>query len=119
MPKQVLLDIGYIGNRGTRLFANRQYDAIPNRVLSTTGVRDNATNNYLTARFPNPFYPLPGSNIAGTSVARSQLLRPYPELTGITGNEPQGYSWYHSLQVVAERRFQQGFSSRAITRGRS
>lgn len=110
LPKQVLLEISYIGNRGTRLFANRQYDAIPNSSLSTTGVRDTATNNYLTATFPNPFYPLPGSNIAGTSVARSQLLRPYPEFTSITGNEPQGYSWYHSLQVVAERRFQQGFT---------
>lgn len=110
LPKQVLIDISYVGNRGTRLSANRQYDAIPNSVLSTTGVRDDATNSFLTASFLNPFYPLPGSNIAGTTVARSQLLRPYPEFTSITGNEPQGFSWYHSLQVVAERRFNRGFS---------
>lgn len=110
LPKQVLLDISYIGNRGTRLAANRQYDAIPNSVLSTTGVRDNDRNNFLSQQFANPFFPLPGSNIAGTTVPRSQLLRPYPQFTSITGDEPQGYFWYHSLQVVAERRFQSGFT---------
>jgi len=110
LPYQVLLDVSYIGNRGTRLAANRQWDPIPNSVLSTSPVRDNNTINVLTATFPNPFYPLPGSNIAGTTVARSQLLRPYPEFTSITADEPQGYSWYHSLQVVAERRFRQGFT---------
>jgi hypothetical protein len=108
LPKQFLLDVSYIGNRGTRLGASREYDAIPNSVLSTSPVRDQNTINFLSAVFPNPFYPLAGSNIAGTTVARSQLLRPYPEFTSITANEPQGYSWYHSLQVVGERRFSQG-----------
>jgi hypothetical protein len=110
LPGQWLLDISYIGNRGTRLAATRDYDAIPNSVLSTSPVRDNTTINFLSATFPNPFYPLPGSDIAGKTVARSQLLRPYPEFTSITGTEPQGYSWYHSLQVVMERRFRQGFT---------
>ncbi len=111
LPGQVLLDVSYIGNRGTRLAANRQFDAIPNSVLSTTGVRDNTVNNFLSQTFPNPFFPLPGSNIAGTTVARTQLLRPYPQFTSITGNLPQGYSWYHSLQVSVDRRFQNGITA--------
>jgi hypothetical protein len=110
LPKLWLLDISYLGNRGTRLAANRQFDPIPNSVLSKSPTRDTATINFLSAAFPNPFFPLPGSNIAGNTVARSQLLRPYPQFTGITTNEPQGYSWYHSLQVVGERRFRQGFT---------
>jgi hypothetical protein len=113
LPKLFLLDVSYLGNRGTRLAASRQYDPIPNSALSTSPVRDNAVNNFLSAQFPNPFYPLPGSNIAGTNVARSQLLRSFPEFTGITGNDPQGYSWYHSLQAVLERRFRQGITFQA------
>ncbi|MDE3167689.1 MAG: TonB-dependent receptor, partial [Acidobacteriota bacterium] len=110
LPAQWLLDISYLGNRGTRLGAGREYDPIPNSMLSTSPVRDNTTINFLSAVFPNPFYPLPGSNLAGKTVARSQLVRPYPEFTSIAGTEPQGYSWYHSLQVVMERRFRQGFT---------
>ena len=110
LPKLVMIDITYLGNRGTRLAANREYNAIPNSVLSKSLVRDQATINFLNAAFSNPFYPLPGSNIAGTTVTRSQLLRPYPEFTSITGGEPQGYSWYHSLQVTVQRRFRQGYT---------
>lgn len=110
LPKSILIEVSYLGNRGTRLATSKQYDPIPNSVLSTTGIRDNARINYLSQQFANPFYPLPGSNIAGTTVARSQLLRPYPEFTSIIGTEPQGFSWYHSLQVVAERRFHDGFT---------
>ena len=110
LPKLFLIDVTYLGNRGTRLASNRQYDPIPNSVLSRSPVRDQAAINFLNATFANPFYPLPGSNIAGTTVARSQLLRPYPEFTSITGDDPQGYSWYHSLQVVGERRFRQGYT---------
>ena len=110
LPKMFFVDITYLGNRGTRLAANRQYDPIPNGALSRSAVRDQPAIDFLSATFPNPFFPLPGSNIAGTAVARSQLLRPYPQFTSITANDPQGYSWYHSLQAVGERRFQQGFT---------
>jgi hypothetical protein len=110
LPKLVTVDITYLGNRGTRLAANNEYDAIPNSALSKSLSRDVATINLLNATFPNPFYPLPGSNIAGTTVSRGQLLRPYPEFTSITGSEPQGYSWYHSLQATAQRRFRQGYT---------
>jgi hypothetical protein len=111
LPKLVVIDITYLGNRGTRLAANKQYDPIPDSALSKSPVRDLATTNFLNATFSNPFYPLPGSNIAGTSVTRSQLLRPYPQFTSITIDEPQGFSWYQSLQLTAERRFRQGFTA--------
>lgn len=88
----------------------RQYNALPNSFLSTSPVRDNATINYLTSQVPNPFFPLPGTNIAGVNLQRQQLLRPYPHFTGIGSTEPIGYSWYHSLQMTAERRFKDGFT---------
>ena len=48
----------------------------------------------------NPFYPLlPKTNLASTTVARSQLLKPYPQYSGVSTTQNIGYSWYHSLQV--------------------
>jgi hypothetical protein len=60
----------------------------------------------------NPFYPLlPKTNLASTTVARSQLLRPYPQFTGLSAAQNLGYSWYHSMQVRLERRFSAGLSA--------
>ena len=85
---------------------------MPASYLSTSPVRDTPTINLLTAQVTNPFYPLlPGTGLSGANVARSQLLRPYPQFTGITASEPDGYSWYHSLQFLTERRFSHGFTA--------
>ncbi len=110
LPKDFFLDVSYIANRGSDLGVTRQYTPIPNSLLSILPTRDQKTIDYLTSQVPNPFYPLPGTNLAGTTVARSQLLRPYPHFTSINGSEPLGASWYHSLQMVFERRFRQGYT---------
>jgi hypothetical protein len=111
LPGATLLDVSYVGNRGTKLPVNRQINAVPVQYLSRTGTRDQATINQLTQQVRNPFYPLPGTDLAGVNVARSQLLRPFPQYSGITVDEPIGYSWYHSMQVRAERRFSKGFTA--------
>jgi hypothetical protein len=111
LPKGLLLDVTYLGNRGVKLPVTKQYDSIPAQYLSTSPTRDQATINFLTAAVANPFYPLlPGTNLAAATVARSQLLLPYPEFTGVSSTTPQGYSWYHSLQVMAQRRFRGGLT---------
>jgi hypothetical protein len=48
--------------------------------------------------------------LLGTTVARSQLLRPYPQFTSLTASDNGGYSWYHSLQVRVEKRLAHGFT---------
>ncbi|MCL4401757.1 MAG: TonB-dependent receptor [Acidobacteria bacterium] len=112
--KQVLLDISYVGNRGTHLQVSREYNAVPAQYLSTLPARDQAAINFLSAQVKNPFAGLlPNTGLNGTNVSRSQLLRPYPEFTGIEGVASQGYSWYHSLQVRAERRFGKGYTVNA------
>lgn len=108
LPHEFLLEASYVANRGTRLPVVRNYNALPNRYLSTSPVRDNATNNYLTASFPNPFFGLVSTY--GATTSRSSLLRPYPAFGNIEAEENIGYSWYHSLQVRAEKRFSQGYT---------
>ena len=49
--------------------------------------------------------------IHGATVARSQLLRPFPEFTGITEtNLNTGKVWYNSLQVSAQKRYSHGLT---------
>jgi hypothetical protein len=116
-PGSVLLEISYVGNRGTRLLPNSNQDrqdrnAVPLNYLSTLPVRDQATINALNAQVANPFYPLlPQTNLAATTVAVSQLLKPFPQFSGVTETTNFGSSWYHALQVRAEKRFSKGLSA--------
>lgn len=107
-----ILSVAYVGNRGTKLWSSREYDPIPRQYLSTLPVRDTATINALSQKVANPFFGLIAGQSLGTSstVAVSQLLMPFPQFSGITVNENNGYSYYHSLQTEARKRFSNGLS---------
>jgi Carboxypeptidase regulatory-like domain/TonB dependent receptor len=108
LPGNFVAEADYVASRATRLSAFRELNAIPARYLSTKPTRDQATIDFLSATFPNPFF---GTNpIFGSRISRADLLKPYPQFGSITAIEPIGYSWYHSLQVRAERRFSNGFT---------
>ncbi|MFN0105834.1 MAG: TonB-dependent receptor domain-containing protein [Bryobacteraceae bacterium] len=108
LPGQLLLDTSYVANRGTRLDVSRELNAPPAEYLSRSPVRDQARIDFLSQQFPNPFR---GTDpIYGANISRANLLRPYPQFGGISQEQPIGYSWYHSLQIRAERRFAQGFT---------
>ena len=111
MPHQSVLEIAYVGNRGSDLRSNRQINPIPRQYMSTSGVRDQPAIDFLSAQVPNPFYPLlPRTSLSGSTVSRSQLLRPFPQFTGITQDTNQGYSDYHSLQTRFEKRLYAGYT---------
>ena len=101
-------DVGYVGNRGTRIAVFRNYNATPARFLSTLPTRDQARIDFLSANFSNPFSGL--NPIFGANISRANLLRPFPEFGDINVEEPIGYSWYHSLQTQIEKRFSQGYT---------
>ncbi|MBI3207449.1 MAG: carboxypeptidase regulatory-like domain-containing protein [Candidatus Solibacter usitatus] len=108
LPGQFLMEATYVGNRGTRLGINHQLNNTPARYLSTSPVRDTTTINFLSQTFPNPFL---GTNpIYGTTISRANLLRPYPQFSGVSVEEPVGYTWYHALQFRTERRFSKGYT---------
>lgn len=112
LPKRIFLDVSYVGTRSVRLAVARQFDSLPGSYYSTSTTRDTATINLLTAAVPNPFYPLlPGTGLSGTTVQRQQLLRPYPQFTGLTISQPVGSSSYHSLQLLTEKRLSQGLTT--------
>ena len=108
LPAQFVVDASYVANRGTRLGVDRQYNTTPAQYLSRSPARDQATIDFLSATFPSPFRGL--DPIYGANISRANLLRPYPQFGEIVTEEPVGYSWYHSMQVQAEKRFSHGYT---------
>ena len=111
-----VFEVAYVGNKGVDIEVTRNINALPNQYLSTLNVRDTAQNAFLSAALPNPFLNLlpsasgAPSSFTGTTISRQQLLRPYPQFGDINTTTNEGYSWYHSLQFHAERRFAAGLS---------
>ncbi len=110
----ICIEAAYVGNKATHLEVVRNINALSNQYLSTLDSRDNTLNSYLTAAVPNPFFGLlpdgTPSGLTGKTIARQQLLLPFPEFGTITTTTNEGSSWYHSLQVRSEKRFSQGLT---------
>jgi hypothetical protein len=109
LPWAFLVEGTYVGSFSEHIPVATELDPVPRNYFSTSPVRDDATNNYLSQQVPNPFAGLlPGTNINGANVARSQLLRPYPQFTSIQALETIGTSDYTSFQGRIERRMVNG-----------
>ena len=111
LPSRSVLELTYVGNRGTHLGTSRAIDTTPAQYLSTSLLRNQNVIDYLSAAVPNPFNGIPqfaGGGITGTTLSRGNLLRPYPQYNGMTVTDPNGQSWYHSFQARFEKRFSHG-----------
>ena len=97
------LEVAYAGSKGTHLVGGPVLNQLPDQYLSLgTGVLQNQVKN--------PFFGIvPFGTLAQPNVAYGQLLRPYPQYTGVTAsNDGNRDTVYHSLQVKLEKRFHQG-----------
>jgi hypothetical protein len=116
LPQRVLVELSYVGNYGSSLETSRSYRPLPLEYLSRSVFRDQNVIDDMTRNVPNPFAGLlPGTGLAGQSVARSYLLSgpEYMQFTSLTGTDYEGYSTYHSLQAKTERRFAAGWTLNA------
>ncbi|MBI2690060.1 MAG: TonB-dependent receptor [Acidobacteria bacterium] len=104
----LLLEAGYAGNRGVHIPVSLDFNQIDPRYQSLGAA--------LSQTVENPFFGLTTlGTFANRTIARSQLLRPYPQYIGINTNSPavaqnMGNSGYHSLQLRAEKRFSRGYN---------
>jgi hypothetical protein len=103
LPSQSLVEVAYVGSRGVRLVA-------PGQNLNAVPAEHYSMGQALKQQVPNPFLGLfTAGGLTGPTVAREQLLRPYPHFTGVTRSNPAyGNSVYHSLQVKFEKRLDHG-----------
>lgn len=119
LPWGFVAEAVYVGNYGYNIEVTRNINALPNSYLNTDNFRSTAmvnNNTYLTstANITNPFRFLP--EFAGTAlgtnqnIARSQLLRPFPQFGDINTTVNDGKSWYHSGQFSLNKRFSDGYT---------
>ena len=99
-----VVEAGYTGNRGYDLTVETDMNQIPVQYLSTSPTRDKALIDNLSQPVANPFAGLlPGDGLNSANVARSQLLRPYPQFTQVQSRNFDGTSSYQSGQFRLER----------------
>ncbi|MFN0171537.1 MAG: carboxypeptidase regulatory-like domain-containing protein [Bryobacteraceae bacterium] len=114
LPGRWLLEGAYIGNRGSDLTIGVDANPIPRQYQSTSPVRDQNLINFLDTPVANPFQGVAGyegTNLYTASViSRSQLLRPYPQYTGLGRERYDGASSYHALQLRMDKRFSRGYT---------
>jgi hypothetical protein len=106
--RSTVAEAAYVGNRSTKVEVDRDLNTVGNGNLSRSPFFDQQVVNYLGANITNPFRALGGVNGtlgSGNTVTRETLLKPYPQFGAVNTETYQGYSWYHSLQLRATRRF--------------
>lgn len=100
------LEVGYLGSKMTRL-------GVPDVNLNQLRVEQLALGAQLTQQVANPFFGVipANSSLGGATIARGQLLRPYPRFTSVAlYRNNVGHSTYHSLQARLEKRFGRGLT---------
>ena len=109
LPGHVTAEVGYLGNHGLFLIdgdPGRNYDQLP--------ISDLALGSQLTQTVSNPFFGIittPGSALSQSTISYNQLLRPYPQYTGVTGfRKPQGESKYNAFTAKLDTHLSHGLS---------
>ncbi len=98
-----LLDVAYVGNSGVRLLAQTQLNQIPDADLALgTGLQQTVAN---------PFFGIvpADSAIGKKTTTEGQLLRPYPQFTGVQQTwSTFAHSSYDALEVKYRKRYASG-----------
>jgi len=107
LPMNTLFEIGYAGSRGIGFMQGRVWNQLPDAAL--------ALGNDLRTQVPNPFFgQIAVGALARPTVARAQLLRPYPHFGGVSSqNASWASSTYHALEAKVEKRYASGLSALA------
>jgi hypothetical protein len=102
LANSTVLEIGYAGSRGLKLAQSLVLNQLPASAL--------ALGNSLRDQVPNPFFGQIGvGQLAQRTLARAQMLRPYPQFQSVTSTAANwASSTYHALEARFERRFAAG-----------
>jgi Carboxypeptidase regulatory-like domain/TonB dependent receptor-like, beta-barrel len=121
LPSNIVINAQYIGKKGTHLpFAGSTQrnhlgawvESLPIGDPNAANPCQSLTIACLNSYVPNPFAGVitdPNSGLSSSEVQYFQLLRPYPQFTGVS-TEPllAANSIYHALQLLAEKRYSNG-----------
>ena len=112
LPGNLAFEIGYAGSKGTHLPLNSVVSGFPFYQVDQISDSLLSQGNALVKQVANPFYgkvPATAGILAQPTIAAGQLLRPYPQYSGVNNtSQMNGASTWHSLQAKGERRFKGG-----------
>jgi len=117
LPWGFVAELVFVSNYGYDIEIAKNINAVPNGYLNADNFRSTAmvnNNTFLGASVPNPFRNI--AAFAGTgfgtnaTIARSQLLRPFPQFGDITTSVNNGKSWYNSGQFSLQKRLSHGYT---------
>ena len=114
-----VLEGEYVGNHGYDMEIVRNINTLPNKYLNADNSRTTAMSNnntFLTTSVTNPFAGLAefqGTSLFNGTIARSQLLRPFPGFGDILTTNNDGKSWYNGGQFSLNKRFSNGYTVQA------
>ncbi|MCC6294027.1 MAG: carboxypeptidase regulatory-like domain-containing protein [Bryobacterales bacterium] len=106
LAKGVVVSLIYAGTKGTKLFgSNYNLNQLDPKYFSLgLGLQDQVANPF--------FGQITTGTLNGRTMARSQLLRPYPDYLNVETWGNHGLSSiYHSFQMTVEKRFSDGVSA--------
>jgi hypothetical protein len=113
LPGRMSVSVGYIGARSERLGIGGTADRTVN--INQLDPRHFALGAALQEQVPNPFFGIPGFGVFSTrrTLARGQLLRPYPQFGNVIAHQVSaGKARYHSAVFRWERKIHQGWGAR-------
>jgi hypothetical protein len=108
----MVFEVGYTGNHFIHSPIDFDANAVPAQYLSSNFFRDQAVIDRNSLNVANPFAGLlPGQSLNSATAGFTQLVRPFPQFTGVTMSATNaGSSYYHALQSRFEKRFSAGLS---------
>ncbi len=117
-PGGFFVDVAYAGSKGTHLpqYA-QQINQLSDGYFAQAAAQYNPSlpnpnqNVTIAKAVPNPYFAVasPGSQLSSSTVQQGQLLRPYPQYSGVSlAGQGSFTSIYHSLQATLQRRFRGG-----------
>ncbi|MBZ5584633.1 MAG: carboxypeptidase-like regulatory domain-containing protein [Acidobacteriia bacterium] len=109
LPGNLVAEVGYMGNHTLHLIDGEtglQYNQLPASYM--------ALGTQLQQQVNNPFYgliPYTTGSLAQPTVAYSQLLKRFPEYSGVQSyRKPNASSIYHAMTLRVDKRFSHGMS---------
>jgi hypothetical protein len=105
----IVIDAAYVGSKGTYLVVGNPSSDLSLNDLPPTYL---SQGNQLLQQVTNPFYGfISTGTLAQKTIQSYQLLRPFPQFTGVVATYPTGSnSVYDAFQLKAEKRFDHGIS---------